>query len=91
VNRAASLLYRFLVPIVLLVAAAWLWQHNQTGEEVIAFSFVDDLMPSTRGDSQAMGRISVWILIGLAAFSTAWNGWRELQRHKLAERLRTRT
>ena len=90
-KQGAVLLYRFLVPVVLLAAAAWLLNNNQTADEVIAFSFVDDLVPSTRGDPQAMGRFSVWILVGLAAASAAWNGWGEVQRRRLVKRLGKRS
>ena len=81
-------LSRFLVPIGLLAVAVWLHLHNADAEQVIAFSFVPDLMPSTRGDPQAMGRVTVRIVVALALASAAWNGWRELQHRASTDRLR---
>jgi len=78
---------RFLVPLGLLGIAIWVWHHNTTATDVIAFSFVADLVPSTRNDPQAMGRVSVWILLGLSAASAAWNGWRELRRREATKRV----
>ncbi len=85
---AASTLYRFLVPLGLAGVAVWLHLRNADAAQVIAFSFVDDLFPSTRGDPQAMGRVTVWIVAGLAGASAAWNGWRELQHREARGRLR---
>lgn len=87
-KKQVGTLYRFLVPLGLLGISAWVWNHNLTATEVIAFSFVDELVPSTRGDPQAMGKVSVWILLGLTAASGGWNGWREVRHRRAQERLR---
>ncbi|MCB9794210.1 MAG: hypothetical protein H6741_15960 [Alphaproteobacteria bacterium] len=62
---------RFFTPLVFFAVAAGVhWHNSQGGAETIAFPFVELLVPSTKGDHAAMGRVSVQILTGVGALMT---------------------
>lgn len=60
---------RWLTPVVLLAAAAYIHHHNGQGQGVIALSFLDVIVPSVKGDPAAMGDLTVKVLGGLGVLT----------------------
>lgn len=60
---------RWLTPIVLLAAAAYVHHHNGQGQGIIALSFLDVVVPSVKGNPVAMGELTVKVLAGFGVLT----------------------
>jgi len=64
---------RWLTPVVLLGASAVVfWMNSQGEQQVLVFSFIPRLFPSTEGDIFAQGRASAGLLAGIGLLSVFW-------------------
>jgi hypothetical protein len=77
---------RWFTPAFFLVAAAWVaWHNAHDSGRTFLFPFVESLVPSTRGDPAAMGRVSVWILAGLGGVFLLRSVWWEVRARREGE------
>lgn len=70
---------RFITPLLFFAVAAGTWWYNaQDNGQVLAFNFLDMLVPSLAQDLHAKGRASSMLLAGIGAlmFLKAWVGLR---------------
>jgi len=57
---------RFFVPIVFLVVAGYVWWHNAHSDgEVLILAFMGVLIPSIKGNAEAMGQATSALLGGI--------------------------
>lgn len=75
---------RFLTPVLLIAAAAFVHHSNATSMgRVILFPFIDALVPSTEGDPRAMGEASVHALLLLGGVTLLAALFREAQARRV--------
>jgi hypothetical protein len=61
---------RFISPVLMLSAAAFVYWTNQRQEgTVLAFPFISTLWPAAEGDPVKMGQGTVALFVGLGIFS----------------------
>ncbi|MCB9763348.1 MAG: hypothetical protein H6739_26515 [Alphaproteobacteria bacterium] len=63
---------RFITPTLFFAAAGYVhWSNGQDAGQVLLFPFIDLLVPSTKGDPQAMGEASVGLLVAVGGVMLA--------------------
>ncbi len=61
---------RFITPAIFFGAAGYVgWSNAQGGDRVIAFSFLQGLMPESAQDPASLGQATVAILLGIAGIT----------------------
>lgn len=61
---------RYFTPTLFFGAAAYVgWSNAQGGDRVIAFSFLQGIMPESARDPASLGQATVAILLGIAAIT----------------------
>ncbi len=76
---------RLFTPLLLLAVAVGIHVYNTGGHgEIIAFFFLDDLMPSLEGDLVGQGRVSAQICAILAVVLGLRNGMQALRERRRA-------
>lgn len=59
---------RYLTPILFFAAAAYVdWHNTSQSGSVLMFPFIDLVYPAAKGDPVQLGKISVWMLVGIGA------------------------
>lgn len=62
---------RFVTPILFLLAAGWVWSHNQTAtDSVVTLPFLDSLT----ADVHQQGQLTVYICLAIGGWLLLWQG-----------------
>lgn len=62
---------RFITPLLFFAVAAGVhWYNGQDNGQIMAFPFIELLIPEAKEDLAVRGRVSVWILLGVGSLMT---------------------
>lgn len=71
---------RWFSPVIFLGAAAYvLWYNQSHVDSVLMFPFADAIFPSAKGDPQALGRVSAFLLAGVGGVLGLKSAYLELR------------